>query len=150
MPADHTPSLAQIADRLAIEDLLTRYCVAIDTRDWELLDTIFVPDAFVDYTSSGGVKGPYPEVRAWLADVLPRFAMSQHLVTNKQISISGDAATSRAYFYNPMGTSQPNGKLALFFVGGYYEDALVRTGEGWRIERRIEKQAWVDRPGSGA
>ena len=144
--ASSTPlSLAEIADRLAIEDLLTRYCQAIDTRDWALLDTVFVTDAHIDYTSSGGVKGRYPEVRAWLAEVLPRFAMSQHLVTNKRIAIDGDAATSRAYFYNPMGSANPDGSLALFFVGGYYEDRLVRTAEGWRIRERIEKQAWVDR-----
>jgi SnoaL-like protein len=150
MATETLPSLAAMADRLAIEDLLTRYCQAIDMRDWALLDTVFVPDAHIDYTSSGGVKGKYPEVRAWLAEVLPRFAMSQHLVTNKQIAIDGDAATSHAYFYNPMGSAKPDGSLALFFVGGYYVDRLTRTAAGWRITERIEKQAWVDRPARGA
>jgi len=136
--------VSAIADRLEIEDLLTRYCRAIDSLDWELLDTVFVAEAFIDYTSSGGVKGVYPEVRAWLAQVLPGFPVRQHLVTNLQIRIDGDRATSRAYFYNPMGRPQPDGSVKLFFVGGDYVDELVRTEAGWRIAQRIEQQLWVD------
>ena len=30
--------LAELQDRLEIEDLLTRYCAAIDTGDYDLLD----------------------------------------------------------------------------------------------------------------
>jgi len=143
MSSDAT-TLAAIVDRLAIQDLLVRYCRAIDTKDWDLLDTVFVPDAHVDYTSSGGVKGPYPEVRAWLAQVLPNFPMSQHSVTNFEIAVTGDRATSRAYFYNPMGRPKPEGGVSLFFVGGYYVDELLRTKDGWRITQRLEQQAWVD------
>jgi len=141
---DDATTLAEIADRLAIQDLLVRYCRAIDGLDWELLDTVFVPDAFIDYTSSGGTKGAYPEVRAWLAQVLPAFPVRQHLVTNTHVVIDGDRASSRTYFYNPMGRPQPDGGVKLFFVGGYYVDDLVRTPAGWRIARRIEQQAWVD------
>src|SRR5690606_10324643 len=111
---------AAIADRLAIQDLLTRYCVAIDGDDWELLDTVFTPDAQIDYTSSGGIAGAYPEVRAWLAQVLPGFPVKQHLVTNFSVEITGDRATSRTYFYNPMGRPKDGGGVALFFVGGWY------------------------------
>lgn len=140
-------TLRALADRLAIDDLLTRYCRAIDTKDWDLLDTVFVPDATIDYTSSGGVRGQLPAVKAWLAEVLPRFPMSQHLVTNRDVRVDGDVATSRCYFYNPMGAPAPDGGLALFFVGGYYNDRLVRTPAGWRITERIEEQAWIDRRG---
>jgi hypothetical protein len=141
------PDRDEIADRLAIQDLLTRYCRAIDGLDWELLDTVFVPDAFVDYTSSGGIQGGYPEVRAWLAQVLPHFPVRQHLVTNFHVVFDGTArerASSRTYFYNPMGRPQPDGSVKLFFVGGWYVDELVRTAAGWRIARRIEQQSWVD------
>lgn len=137
-----SPSPAEIADRLAIQDLLTRYCRAIDGLDWELLDRCFTADAFVDYTSSGGVSGPYPEVRAWLARVLPPFAVRQHLVTNFHVELAGDRAKSRTYFYNPMGRSRPEGGVEMFFVGGFYVDELVRTAAGWRISRRLEQQAW--------
>jgi len=133
-----------IADRLAIQDLLVRYCKAIDGDDWELLDTVFTPDAQIDYTSSGGIAGAYPEVRAWLAQILPNFPVKQHLVTNFDVTIDGDRARSRAYFYNPMGRPKPEGGVALFFVGGWYVDELVRTAAGWRIAKRLEQQSWVD------
>ena len=96
------PSLQAIVDRLAIEDLLTKYSWSIDTKQFDGLDDVFTADAHIDYTSSGGVKGPFPEVKAWLSKVLPSFPAYQHLVTNKQVVIDGDAATCRAEFYNPM------------------------------------------------
>ena len=38
--------------RLEIQVLLTRYTIAIDTHDWELLDTVFNADAWIDYESA--------------------------------------------------------------------------------------------------
>ncbi|MEX0664964.1 MAG: nuclear transport factor 2 family protein [Gaiellaceae bacterium] len=136
-------TLQAIADRLEIEDVLTRYAWSIDTGDFDGLDDVFTPDAFVDYTSAGGIKGQYPEVKAWLASVLPHFPAYQHLVTNKDIRIDGDTASSRAGFYNPMAQDKPEGR-SFFFVGGEYHDQLVRTPSGWRIRERIEKSVWVD------
>ena len=66
-------STLSVEDRIEIDDLLTRYASAIDSRDWALLDTVFTHDAHLDYRSAGGVAGEYPEVRRWLADVLPVF-----------------------------------------------------------------------------
>ena len=137
-------SLEAIADRLEIEEVLTRYAWALDTKQFDGLDDVFTPDAFVDYTSAGGIKGDYPEVKAWLAQVLPHFPAYQHLVTNKDITIDGDRATSRAGFYNPMGQATKDGALSYFFVGGEYHDKLVRTDKGWRIAERVEKTIWTD------
>jgi 3-phenylpropionate/cinnamic acid dioxygenase small subunit len=133
-----------VADRLAIEDVLVRYCAAIDAGDWARLDAVFLPDATVDYTSAGGIRGTYPEVRAWLADVLPRFAVRQHLVTNLELTVDGDVATSRVYFFNPMGTREADGTLRMFYVGGWYHDRWARTRDGWRIADRREETAWMD------
>ena len=71
-------SLKEISDRIQIQDLLTRYTVAIDTKDWNLLDTCFTPDADVDYTATGGTKGKYPEVRKWLEMALAPFPITVH------------------------------------------------------------------------
>jgi 3-phenylpropionate/cinnamic acid dioxygenase small subunit len=136
-------ALQDIADRLAIEDVLTRYAWSIDKGEFDGLDQVFTPDAFVDYTSAGGIKGNYPEIKQWLSTVLPHFPAYQHFVTNRDIRIDGDTATSRAEFYNPM-AQQKEGGLSLFFVGGEYHDKLVRTSDGWRIEERIEKSVWTD------
>ena len=137
-------TLEEISDRIEIQDLLTRYAVAIDEKDWKKLDSCFLPDAKVDYTSSGGIKGDYPEVRAWLEKALAPFTMTQHLLSNTTVTIEGDRATSRTYVYNPMGLPKKDGSLHLFTVGAYYNDVLQRTAEGWRIAERTEEQAFME------
>ena len=136
--------LEQLADRLAITDVLTRYAWSLDAKEFDGLDDVFTPDAHIDYSSSGGTKGAFPEVKAWLASVMPHFPAYQHLVTNVDLRVDGDTATSRAEFYNPMVTTKPDGSRGIFFVGGEYHDRLVRTPAGWRIRERIERSVWTD------
>jgi hypothetical protein len=137
-------SLREISDRIQIDDLLTRYTVAIDTKDWNLLDTCFTPDARVDYTQSGGIQGAYPDVRQWLEKALGLFPMTQHFISNSTVEFDGDTATVRTYVINPMGFPTPGGGLQIFTVGAYYNDELVYTEDGWRIAQRVEELAFMD------
>lgn len=138
-------TLQDICDRLEIEDVLTRYATALDAKDWETWEACFTPDAYIDYSSSGGIKGPLPEVKQWVAQIMPIFPMTQHLVMNKVITIQGDTATARTALFNPMGVSDGKGGLSLFFEGGYYRDKFVRTPQGWRIAERVEESAYSTR-----
>ena len=137
-------SLQDISDRIEINDLLIRYTKAIDQKDWKLLDTVFTPDAEADYVSSGGIKGSYPEVRAWLAKALAIFPTTVHYVTNSEVTLAGDRATARTAVYNPMFFKNPDGSLHHFAVGAWYVDELVRTKAGWRIAKRREDQAFME------
>lgn len=135
--------LQEISDRIEIQDLLTRYALAIDTKDWALLDTCFLPDADVDYTATGGTAGKYPEVRAWLAKALAPFPITVHYLSNTTVKLEGDRAATRTYVWNPMGFKKPDGTLHWFTVGAYYVDELVRTEQGWRIARRREEGGFM-------
>ena len=139
-------SIEELSDRRQIDDLLIRYTVAIDTKDWNLLDTVYTPDAKIDYTSSGGIKGAYPEIRQWLEKVISLFSVTMHLIGNTVVEFEdgGDAARARTYVINPMGFTNPDDSLHLFTVGAYYVDRLVRTPEGWRIAERTEEAAFLD------
>jgi 3-phenylpropionate/cinnamic acid dioxygenase small subunit len=137
-------SLQELSDRIEIQDLLTRYTRAIDSQDFELLDTCFTPDAFVDYTSSGGIEGPYPEVRTWLAKALAPFSAMMHFVGNTTLELDGDEARSRTYVINPMALPGENGSRHAFTVCAHYVDKLVRTPDGWRIAERIEEQVLLE------
>jgi 3-phenylpropionate/cinnamic acid dioxygenase small subunit len=139
-----TMRLQDLADRLEIDDLLTRYATAVDTKDWNLFATCFTADAFIDYTSAGGIKGTLSEVKQWLAQVMTGFPMTQHLVTNRAVHVDGNTATCRSCLFNPMGVPDNNG-LMVFFEGGYYRDKLVRTADGWRIAERIEEPTFSTR-----
>jgi len=136
----------QIADRFEIEDLLTRYATGVDTKDWDLWESCFTPDAHIDYSAFGGTTGGVKEVRAWLAEIMTKFAATQHLVTNRDIRLDGDRATARSGFYNPMAIATGQGdQRILFFDGGYYCDELVRTPDGWRIKTRREEFSYSTR-----
>lgn len=134
--------LAAVADRLAIDDLLTRYTMAVDDGDWDQLDTVFTPDAVIDYTSAGGIRGTRAEIKAWLAEALAPFPVRQHLICNKRVVIDGDEATVRAYFFNPMMISLGDGTSRSTPGGGYYNHRLVRTADGWRSVELIEEEVW--------
>ena len=142
-------TLQEITDRIEIDQLLTRYATAVDNKDWDLYATCFTTDAFIDYTAAGGIKGRLSEVKKWLSEVLPMFPMTQHIVTNRVIEIHADTATCRSCFFNPMGLPEglPEGQdgLKLFFEGGYYNDKMVRTEDGWRIAERIEESSYSTR-----
>lgn len=134
--------MTDLADRLAIEDLLTTYARAVDTKDWDLYESVFSDDAVIDYTSSGGIRGSRSEVRAWVSKALELFTMTQHIVTNHHIVVDRDTATSHTDFFNPMGRPDGEGGLALLFVGGAYKDRLRRHQGRWWITDRYEEMLW--------
>ena len=139
--------LDALFSRLETDDLLTRYATAIDSRDWDLLDEVFAPDAELDYRAACGIAGTYPEIKAWFAEVLPSlFEATQHFVVNRDVRIDGDTAAARSMFFNP-NRMRVDGELRHFMCGGYYHDRLERRPEGWRIVRRVEDTTWwIDRP----
>jgi len=134
--------------RIELEDVLTRYASAIDNREWELLDDVFTTDARLDYRSAGGIEGTFPVVRDWLAEVLPIFDVTQHLVVNREFSTSDHGVRGRACFLN-VNRLHVEGKLWLFTVGGRYHDEFVDTPGGWRIAQRIEETLWWENPMPG-
>lgn len=140
-------SLQEISDRIEIAMLLDRYAGAIDRIDMALLDTVFTPDAAIDYTAFaewGGIAGSYPEIRAWLAADLPRSPGFQHIVANKEIAIVGDVGTGRILCLNPivLPGNDADGRPRVGFHGLWYLDEYVRTASGWRIAARIEERCF--------
>src|SRR5438876_5531889 len=109
-------SLEEISDRLAIQDLLVDYCHAIDSQNWDALDDVFTPDAFIDYSSTGGSKGDLPSTKEFLAQAMPMFKSFQHLVGTSKIVVDGDTATATSILHNPMVLpAQGDGAPCTFF-----------------------------------
>lgn len=139
-------SLAEISDRLEIQQLLVDYSSAIDQRRFDDLDLVFTPDAYRDYRAMGGIDGVYPDVKAWLAQILPNFPAYAHQLGNFDVKITGDEARSRTLCFNPMvfggGDDNPAGPTVLF-CGFWYDDEFVRTPGGWRMTRRVETKCFT-------
>ena len=141
--SDDDLSPGELSDRARIQDLLVAYTRAIDAREWDGLADVFADEAMLDYTSSGGPKGPLAEVLPFIRDGLSLFAVSQHLVTNVAIDLADDEATTHCAFFNPLGRARDDGGLDMLYVGGTYEDRFRRTPDGWRIVERVQTIAWM-------
>jgi 3-phenylpropionate/cinnamic acid dioxygenase small subunit len=137
--------VADLLDRMAISDLLDAYAHAVDHRDWDALRGLFTAGAVLDYTSSGGPRGPREEVLGWLRQTLPAVRLTQHLISNKRIAVDADRATARCEMLNPLlidGADRPQ----LLLLGGRYDDRLCRGEDGWRIAERVHTVAWTAGP----
>jgi hypothetical protein len=143
-----TLSLEAISDRIEIQDLLTAYSHAIDTRDWDALDSVFTPDAHIDYTEMGGSAGSLEETKEFLRKAMVNFSSFQHMVATSKIDFEGpgpdgrDVAKGRTICHNPMVIDKGEGKTHVFFCGLWYRDTFVRTEDGWRIKERYEEKSF--------
>lgn len=132
----------EVADRFEIQDLLIDYAHAIDSKNWQALDVVFTPDAFIDYSAMGGAKGNLAEIKDFLAKAMPLFPHTQHLVANMQIRVEGDTGSGRIMCHNPQ-VMEIGGVKQIFFLGLWYLDKYVRTDKGWRISERVEEKGWA-------
>ncbi|WP_433256230.1 nuclear transport factor 2 family protein [Streptosporangium sp. CA-135522] len=135
----------EIADRLEIGDLLAKYAYAIDTGDWARLDLVFTPDAVIDYTAAGGIRGTRDEARRWLAEVLPHWPGRQHLIGATAVRFEGEEAVVTASFTDTLAPSREMvaaDVAGLIRGGGWYHHRMIRTPYGWRSRELVEEQSW--------
>jgi 3-phenylpropionate/cinnamic acid dioxygenase small subunit len=145
-----TMSLQEISDRMEIQDLLVAYSYAIDSSDWDALDDVFTPDAYIDYTVFGGSAGNLEETKKFLAEAMPTFRSFQHMVSTSRIEIDGDTAKVKTICHNPMVMPVGDDAVQVFYCGLWYVDDMVRTDAGWRIAKRVEEKSYVhNMPGVG-
>ncbi|WP_344364385.1 nuclear transport factor 2 family protein [Streptomyces gobitricini] len=136
--------LATLMDRLAIDELITRYAVAVDDADWAAYRGLFTTDGRADYRDAGGVAGRAGEVADWLAQTLRSFPVRQLLVVNRRVSIEdlggypGDSAEALADYLRPMRTEAGDGSVS----GGRYTFVLARTEGGWRLRTVVAHEKW--------
>lgn len=157
-----TPSNARIAyaaDRAEIEDLESRYLFALDWQDAPAYAATFTEDGVLDW-AQGVVRGraaiaeEVRKMRAYFArheavDAPTRPSRLRHFITNAVITVNGDRATQRAYWFE-IGNDNRNRWPA---VGGYghYEDELRRVNGRWLFSsRKIYNEVMGDRTGPAA
>lgn len=133
-------------DRLAIMEVLYKYGQALD-HDPSLWDEVFAPDAILDYPvrdDQRQVRNDQRQTRtaaemgATLAQPFhSQGSVSQHLVSNFMINVTGDTATAqseaRVLACIPLGES---GNVEITDRIVSFDDELARTPDGWRVTRR--------------
>jgi hypothetical protein len=129
------------ADITAIEQLLYRYCHAVDTGSPDDVAALFAEAAVLDPAYTGGAKvHGRAAIRQWYVDYQKntRGAVDhlRHVVSTPQIDVAGDEARSVCYL-TANSISKANGQAS--WTAGAYHDRLVRENGAWRFaERRID------------
>ena len=125
--------MLSVADELAIHALLVSYGTAIDQRDWPKLRSCFSNDCEADYGSFGKWQGAAAIVQFMKqahADVGPTL----HRITNVEARATDSHVAARSYVDALLMPAHKDGPIHRGI--GYYDDQIVRTGQGWRISRR--------------
>ncbi len=130
-----------MADREDVIDVAINYTWALDTKQLDLLREVFTPDA------TGMLRGVecigVDAIIERIGGSILRLDATQHLVGNHQVRIDGDSATHRCHLQSQhVKHGTPGGDNLI--VGGFYDDRLVRTPDGWRIAHRTMQQTWIE------
>ena len=136
--------LQELSDRAEITDVLIRYTRAIDTGDWDRLDTVFTPDAEIDYTESGGIAAAYPQVKPWLAEMLPAFFPKRvHMLGQIEIAAArATRPTCRRTSTTRCRWTTAGAATKIVEIGGLYHHTMTRTADGWRSRKLHEEVVW--------
>ena len=120
-------------DYLEITQLVASYGHALDSgygkgENGEAYANLYTADA-----AFAGAEGHDQLVR--LGQIQPRGPdFVRHYLTNHVIEPTPDGARGKEYLV--VIDNGENGKASSLFLGGHYEDAYVRTPDGWRIKAR--------------
>jgi hypothetical protein len=135
-------SLQLISDRIELEDLVVRYCYAIDDRDWAAYRDVFTPDAVLDDTVTGGIRSGVDDHVVYLTRALSRILISQHDISTVLVDLEDTQAKVRAHCSCPMVVDLGSGRTQVFFQGLQYRIRAARTERGWKVKELTEEQYW--------
>lgn len=128
-----------LLDAHRIQQCLLKYPVALDSRDFDLLESLFTADARIDIPAAG-VFDP-ARYRAAAEAGLGRLDATQHFVGQALLRIEGDRASARSYLVaqHVVNALAPDGTLK---IGAWYNDELRRVDGQWLIAARTGNAVW--------
>ncbi len=139
-----TMNIQEIADRMALKDLVDTFSNLADTKDIDKQVQLFTEEAEV--TSYQGDKHTsHLKGRKELAErfraFLDQFTTVYHINGQQTVKIDGDKATGIAYAQVVL-VSEKNGKRTMLTQGVRYSDEYERQDGKWLISKRISHFEW--------
>ncbi len=132
------------AERQAVHDVMHRYALAIDTKDWPLLQVVFAERVRADFRSFG-VKQVFDGAgRDWVERVRSAIAgmdATQHLMGNHLYEIEDGRATGTSYI-QAIHVCKNDWGGDTYTIGGHYDVRMTRADDGWRIAEYALNVAW--------
>ena len=126
---------AELADRVAITDVLSGYSAAIRLRELERLGSVFTADAVVDYRSIGGGRAGVAETTAFIRSALAGTTYFEHVVSNVTFAFAPDRRSARVVSEWHSVYVPAAGGRALLGYGSYVDTFL--SADRWRIAERV-------------
>jgi hypothetical protein len=124
----------RISDERAIERALIRLARAMDDRDWAQVSDIVAEDATGDL-GTGTLQGRSAIIEL-VRSFLDNCGVTQHLLGNVLVDVSGDHGISRAYVHD-LHLSSRSPERTFHTLGDYHDRWERRSGE-WRLIERIK------------
>jgi hypothetical protein len=122
--------------------------MAVDRRDCKMLAGCFTESVHADYSENGLPAADFArdELIRIIRDAIGGFTATQHLSTNHLIEFDTadpDRATCDSSMYaQHYLDSASEGEV--FTLHGSYLNYMVRTPDGWRIERLVQHISWCE------
>ena len=128
--------LAWVADRIAIQDCLVRYCRGIDRGDADLVRSAYWPDSYDDH---GGYKGNgYEFADHAIPSLNKNYSATHHTILNSSIDLQGDVAHGETYVQAYHVSKPVEGRpRTVFLFAGRYVDRLTKRDGVWKIAHRV-------------
>jgi SnoaL-like domain len=133
-----------LQDRIEIEDLIARYCMALDTKNWGDFGNILTEDVEWDYSDEFGVPFVGRDVVVTgISEALDPHPASMHAPLMSRFWSTGpDTAEGYSHVLSKSvldGATLPANDQTTFEVYCHWLDHYVRTTDGWRIKKRVLK-----------
>lgn len=147
-----TSATAELADRVEITDLISRYLGAIDDRqlDRTTLEGIFAEGGRLTRPRGASLIGP-EEIATGQSESFARFMATHHVSSDHVVDLDGDSARIRANLIAmhlwAEQARDPNSLQTYFLAGGVLHALAVRTCRGWRLGELSLRNTW--RTGTG-
>lgn len=121
-------------DKFEISEVLAKFCRYSDFGDYEALKGVYAENPVTEIEGVGTFAGLDWQIEHAKETYQQTGGQNRHCMTNLWIEADGDGAIARYFLLNLLAGSKP--LEAKFMTTGRFEDKLVRTKHGWRIQHR--------------
>jgi len=141
-PSDLEANVRWLRDREQLRALYQRYAYGVDTRDFDIVRSVFHPDCTVSGTLEDGALAPYLE---GIEGALSQWDATMHFMGNQYVEIDGDRGHVETWVVG-YHMEAPDSPLDHLVLGLRYRDDVVRVDGDWKIIRRNTVKQWHTGP----